>query len=92
MSRKRTVTVYPEHEKLHKVKELSQSLGEFLDWLESNGLTICGLVHSRYEPDRRTVEQWLADFYGIDLVLIDQEKEHMLDELRDRINRTKGTP
>jgi hypothetical protein len=32
-----TTTDYPEHEKLHAVKDRSQAIGEFLEWYQSEG-------------------------------------------------------
>lgn len=32
---------YPEHDKLAKVKDKSQTCGQFLDWLESDGRILC---------------------------------------------------
>lgn len=31
---------YPEHEKLHKVADESQGIGEFLDWLNDQGIVL----------------------------------------------------
>lgn len=75
---------YPEHMKLHKIHELSQQLGEFLDWLGSHGYQICTVTEDRpgYHPVHKSIQQWLADFYGIDLRAIDREKKAMLDEIR----------
>ncbi len=32
---------YPEHDKVHAVKDRSQACGEFLDWLGSKGIFLC---------------------------------------------------
>lgn len=41
---------YPEHEKLEAVKDESQTIGEFLEWLLSeHGVTLC-----RYEEEARS--------------------------------------
>src|SRR6266516_6765252 len=32
---------YPEHEKLKAVKDASQAIGEFIEWLGENGYHIC---------------------------------------------------
>ncbi len=32
--------LYPEHERMHKIKDKSQAIGEFLEWLSGQGLFI----------------------------------------------------
>lgn len=32
---------YPEHDKLHAIHERSQAIGEFLEWLNSEGVFLC---------------------------------------------------
>ena len=71
---------YPEHERMKACRELTQPVGEFLEWLDEQGMMICGRLSGREEP--RTVVQWLADWQDIDLVEIEKEKRAMLDELR----------
>lgn len=34
-------TTYPEHEKLQQSRDERQTIGEFLDWLQQQGLHIC---------------------------------------------------
>ena len=86
------MTEHPEHEKLTSVAEMSQLLGEFLEWLELRGMSIW--EYGEIKPDsfitpleglrrvRRTREELLADYYGIDLVKLAAEKDAMLAELR----------
>ena len=33
--------MFPEHEKLQEIKNQSQIIGEFLDWLEDRGISLC---------------------------------------------------
>jgi hypothetical protein len=77
---------YPEHEKLKVVQDQSQQIGNFLDWLSENQLTICNLTSGRIEdqylPTRRNQEELLADYFDIDLQKIESEKRKMLKELR----------
>lgn len=51
---------YPEHDKLHAIKAQSQACGEFLKWLESEGIVLaryhqhtedCGKVSKRFPDD-----------------------------------------
>lgn len=75
---------YPEHEKLHKVHEQSQVIGEFLEQLGSEGLSICEYVdrHDRWSPLSKNTEKILADYFGIDLDKLEKEKRQMLAELQ----------
>jgi len=46
------MTATPEHEKLHKVQEKSQAIGEFLEWLtEEKRYSICQYVNTIGEVD-----------------------------------------
>jgi 1-aminocyclopropane-1-carboxylate deaminase/D-cysteine desulfhydrase-like pyridoxal-dependent ACC family enzyme len=76
---------YPEHEKMAKVQEKSQAIGEFIDWLEMNNRYICEYTGGRfgeYSPDRVPINRRLAEFFGIDLNIIEAEKKAMLAEIR----------
>ena len=76
-----------EHEKLKAIKPLSQAIGNFIEWLGENGMTICSEDRIPYRPDeyvpiRRTTEELLADHFKIDLNRLEAEKEAMLEEIR----------
>lgn len=78
------MTQYPEHEKLEKISDKSQACGEFLDWLSSEGISLCSW-HERdeqYYQDPRTITDLLADYFDIDLDKIENEKRDMLGRLR----------
>jgi hypothetical protein len=80
------MAVYPEHEKLAKVSDRSQVIGEFLDWLRNDQ----GIVLAEYGPNdvdlfparRHTIEDWLALYFKIDLAKIEREKRAMLEAIR----------
>lgn len=121
---------YPEHDKLSEISELSQSIGEFIEWLPTVDMFVCdtkrvkeclhsigGLTSPRriecrngrlyneaHDEDRGECDQcngtgmvkridpfWvpfaggiellLANFFGIDLAKIEQEKRAMLDSM-----------
>lgn len=76
--------MFPEHEKMGLVREDSQKIGEFLEWLRSKGLVICTYQerHEGYWPANMSINQWLADYCEIDLRRIDQEKRLMLEIVR----------
>jgi hypothetical protein len=96
------MTEYPEHEKLSKIKDCSQLLGEFLDWAHGQDLTLCWYDDGENDPDgepvfahergwrpcRDNIETLLSKFYGIDLRKIEAEKDQMLNEIR-RMNAEK---
>jgi hypothetical protein len=81
---------YPEHDKLSAVKDKSQAIGEFLEWLDyEKNYRICSLCENddpwrseEYVPIFTTNEKLLAEFFCIDLNKLEQEKRKMLDELR----------
>lgn len=76
--------LYPEHEKLEKVRTLSQVCGEFLEWLEMQGLHLgkwdAGGEYLVVKQTRRS--RLLAEFFDIDEKKLEQEKQAMLDEQR----------
>jgi hypothetical protein len=48
---------YPEHDKLHAIKDESQACGEFIDWLRSQGMHLCyPHKHTKSCWERGTVE------------------------------------
>jgi len=77
----------PEHEKLAKVKDKSQAIGEFLTWLtHDRGCEICEYLddedpeHLVFMPVRDGIQELLADYFGIDLDLLEMEKQALLEE------------
>ena len=75
---------YPEHDKMMAVSRESQAIGEFLD----NGLREQGLVLAqrdercgRLYTATKGIQQILADYFEIDLTVVEQEKRAMLDAL-----------
>lgn len=75
---------YPECEKMAVVKDKSQAIGEFLEWLEcEKNWEICEYGSSdRLSPVILSTEQLLAEFFDIDLDKIEKERRQMLYELR----------
>lgn len=72
---------YPEHEKMKAVKERSQIVGEFLEWLESQSMEVCHRHTYEYEPTDKSREGLLAEYFEIDLKKISAEKDAMCAEL-----------
>jgi len=75
---------YPEHEKQRAIIEQSQAIGEFLDiFLPSKGIVLAEYEGSRLFPAHQSITNLLAEFFDIDLKKIDEEKDRMLDKLRE---------
>lgn len=86
---------YPEHEKLHEVKDQSQACGQFVDWLaEEKGIHLAEWinVYDEWEDEhkqelvyaRPRLTALLAEHFGIDEYKLELEKRAMLDEIRDQ--------
>lgn len=82
--------VYEEHIKLTKIAPLSQVIGEFLEWLPSQGFHIGVPTDSGTYlwPRHINIPDVLAKFFEIDQDRLEQEKRHMLAQLQER-NETK---
>lgn len=86
------MTNYPEHEKLEKVKEETQAIGQFLEWLNSKKKIILGSYFKDADnlntdlQEMRMIyvqhEKLIAEFYGIDLDKLEQEKRDILKSIR----------
>ncbi len=83
----------PECEKMLAIKDKSQAIGEFLDWLaESEHIHLCEWFgdddYLGYARER--TETLLAKFFGIDQDKVEQERRNMLAELRTQHARDAG--
>jgi hypothetical protein len=67
--------IYTEHEKLQKIQEKSQAIGDFYHWC----LNKCYL-HSFLK--NKKLEDVLAEYFDINLERLDYEKKIMLDNLK----------
>ena len=87
--------MYPECEKMTAVKDRSQMIGEFLEWLEwEKNWEICERQsgdreygHEQLVPVSFSTEKLLAEFFDIDLSKVEKEKIQMLNELRNKQGR-----
>lgn len=73
----------PEHDKLFAVKPQSEVIGQFLEWLASDGITLAR--EDRWETlqfDCEPISERLARYFGIDLAKIEQEKRAILAILK----------
>ena len=82
-------TPTPELDKQRVVIESGRTdtLTDFYDWLSEQGYELCQWVElDRYEPRLAPIhirpEQLFADFFDIDLDLIETERRAILEELR----------
>jgi hypothetical protein len=86
----------PELDKLSKVKEESQLIGSFLDWLQTEGgYTICkyyekdGGLQEAFLPARKSIEEMLAQYFKIDLRKVEWERRKLLNMIRTVQDATK---
>lgn len=71
---------HPEHDKLQKVSDQTQVIGEFLEWAEGEGIQLMCVGDGR--PYGVSLEPLLAKWAGIDLDKLEVEKRAMLEEVR----------
>ena len=84
---------YPQCDKLLAVKDKSQVIGEFLEWLQGEkNLVIAEWDYGDSNTDedplvrhRFNIQELLAEFFEIDLVKVEEERRAILDEQR-RLN------
>ena len=76
---------YPEHAKMAAVVPQSQAQGAFLEWMEIDKSIVPAICddHGRLEPFLGKVETLLAEFHGINLKKIEQEKQAMIEFQRN---------
>jgi hypothetical protein len=82
---------YPEHEKLQRISDKSQSIGEFVDWLNTQGIFLAEWVKkpgrqgsSDLTYARKGIQELLAMFFDIDQKKISEEKQAILQLIRER--------
>jgi len=83
------IPVQPETPELDRMIERataghSQDIGEFIEWLDDTNYNICEWHGGEYNPVHRTPEQWLAEFFGIDLDKVEKERALVLEYMRSK--------
>jgi len=75
---------YPQHDKLHEVKERSQTIGEFMEWLGAEKkLCLATWANDNWMlPAPYDIQDLLAEFFEIDRNALEAEKLHMLEAQR----------
>lgn len=79
----------PELNKVLEVSEDSQRIGEFLEWLAEQEIVLAEWVGREYGVGTeslmrisQTREQLLANYFEIDLVKAEKERQALLDAIR----------
>ena len=75
---------YPEHEKLHLIKDKSQAIYDFISWLSEEGIHLAE-YHRNGEWLERTnwsIKDLLAKHFDIDQNVLENEKQAMLEVQR----------
>ncbi len=81
---------YPEHIKLARVKDYSQAIGEFLEWLPTKGYVVAEYFREEVSgkvqllPAYKTIQDLLAEFFEIDQKKLEEERRHMLEAINAR--------
>ena len=95
-AKQQNVNPTEELEKLAAVREQSQAIGEFLDWLqhekEVNLLRFNKdgeIDDPEYLPLRMSIEELLAEYFHIDLKKVEQERRQLLDQLQAKQRKAK---
>ncbi len=79
----------PECDKMIAVKDKSEILSGFVDWLSENGYAICtleiveGFPRDQWISIRKSFEVLFAEYFGIDLHKAEQEKQALLKAIRE---------
>ena len=79
----------PELDKMEKVREESQKIGEFMDWLRGEkGLEIATWIDDEDRgreslvPANVHTEKFLAEYFNIDLDKAEQERRALIESIR----------
>lgn len=84
----RRLVLTPECDKLHAVRDRSQEIGAFLDWLIEDKQYVLAKYtpQADYElvPQNVSIERLLAEYFEIDMDKVDAERRAILESLRER--------
>lgn len=78
-------TPTPECDKLSKVKDKSQIIGEFLEWLICGNTPYMVCEEDRFEdfhPMKLSINGLLAEYFNVDLDKVEAEKQEILNKIR----------
>lgn len=76
-------TDYPECAKISANREESRKIGNFIEWLQETGR----FIGKRDEDDcmdeeSLTIENLLAEYFGIDMAKVEEERQQMLESMQ----------
>lgn len=71
-----------ELERMAQIRQYSQPIGEFLEWLKSR-YTICESSGHGYCPVLKSTEELLAEYFEVDLEQAEREKRELLRQVRE---------
>lgn len=92
---------FSECDRMHAVKDKSQVIGEFLEWLLSKETKYVIAEHLTYEdgeemdlwaPANINIESLLAQYFKIDLKKVEKEKRAILDKIRAKAEMKAPEP
>jgi hypothetical protein len=79
---------YPECEKLNEHRPQMEVIREFLEWASGNGMEfgtwepgLLGQVYDNFNPVNQSIDQYLALYFEIDMVKVEEERRAMLANL-----------
>jgi len=82
---------FPEHDKLHRIKDKSQAVGEFIEWMRGRGIEFCLYDEEEDElvPFQDSIEKILASYFGIDPAKLEEEKRQMIRMCQEATSEKK---
>lgn len=100
MSRATEDRLYPEHAKVRLYKDHAAVIGRFLEWAfreREPRLEFCVEAGARHdgrvmEPDpaANNIERVMAEYFGIDLKRVADEKDLMVERMREALDAKKS--
>jgi len=77
----------PELDKMVEIRDESQTISSFLEWLCEKEVVLAKWYEEEFELElghiTETKEQLLANYFGIDLVKAEKERQAILDNIRE---------
>jgi len=85
--------LYPEHAKLEAIGDKRNAVGDFIEWLSEEGYRIANWHENECSecscmadqillPVMKNTPEMLAEYFDVDLIKIEKEKQAMLDSIR----------
>lgn len=74
----------PELDRMLAVHEQAQEIGEFLEWLGEHAVLCTYDSEDELWPVNRTIQGWLAAYFGLDEKKMDRERDAVLAYVREQ--------